>query len=182
MEGITRILITGMKHSGKSTAGRSAAETLGADFLDMDDLIEDLFLKDTGERLNPREIYQRGRDIFQNLEYKAADLLSRRNGSFFAASGGGICDNEAACVRLENFIWVYIEEDPVILFERIKNGGIPAFLTSEDPYGEFLNLYKHRSALYKKLCNIRITAGGRRPPEICSEIIKKLKEGGYGGK
>jgi len=178
----TPILITGLKHSGKSTAARSAAGALKADFLDMDDLIEKLHLAEEGIRLSARDIYRRGREIFQRYESAAAEELAIRGGGFIAAAGGGLCDNDDACLRMKDFIWIYLEEKPEILFNRIKKGGIPAFLTSKDPYNEFINLCNMRSTRYDELCNMKIIAGGRNPLEICREITKRILEEGNGWK
>lgn len=171
-----------MKHSGKSTAGRIIAEKLSTVFIDMDDAIEELFSADSGEKIGARDIYRKGRDIFQNYELAAAETIAGKTGIFIAAAGGGICDNPVACSKLSGFIWIYIDESPKLLFERIIRGGIPAFLTSTDPYNDFIALYNRRTAFYDKLCNIKITAGGRSPSNICSEIIEKLMEAGYGRK
>jgi len=178
----TPILITGLKHSGKSTAARKAAEVLNADFLDMDEIIEKLHLNEEGIKLSARAIYRKGRDIFQKYESAAAEFLARRSGGFIAAAGGGVCDNDDACRRMKEFIWIYLEEKPELLFDRIKKGGIPAFLTSKDPYNEFINLCNMRSARYDELCDIKIIAGGRSPAEIYSEITKKILEDGNGWK
>ncbi len=178
----TPILITGMKHSGKSTARRIIADELATDFTDLDDTIEQLYSAGTGRILSTREIYRLGKSIFQDYEVKAAETLARRRGIFTAAAGGGICDNASACARLREFTWVYIDENPRLLFERIIRGGIPAFLDPEDPFSDFIKVYDRRTAIYDKLCNIKITAGGRGPADICVEIIEKLTEAGYGRK
>ena len=171
-----------MKHSGKSTAGKIIAKSFSTAFFDVDKRIEELFFEDTGRSLSSREIYRIGRDVFRDYEKKAAEELSTREVFITVAAGGGICDNPEACRALEDFTWIFIDEAPRLLFERIKKGGIPPFLTSDDPYTEFLQLYNHRVKAYDKLSNIKITAGGRRQPEICLEIIEKLREAGYGRK
>lgn len=178
----TAILITGMKHSGKSTAGRIIARELSTNFTDLDDLIEEIYSDENGETLSCREIFQKGRTVFQDYEVKAARKLAGTHGIFTAAAGGGICDNQSACEKMKSFTWIYIEETPDLLFKRISAEGIPPFLNTEEPYADFIKLYNRRTPIYDKLCNIKITAAGRMPAEICSEIIEKLTGAGYGRK
>ena len=169
-----------MKHSGKSSLAALAAKALRTSFFDMDDLLKELYRSENGEDLSSRQIYRRGREIFMSWELKAARVLAGREGFFIAAAGGGICENDGACDVLKDFTWVYIDEKAEVLFDRIKRGGIPPFLSAEDPYNDFLRLYRNRTSIYDKLCNIRVQADGRKPDQICAEIIDRLTEAGYG--
>ena len=156
-----------------------------AAFTDIDDTAEEIYFNETCERLSSREIYKRGgRELFMSFELKASKLITLRTAEApqIAAAGGGICDNLPAIEILKkNFIIFYIDEDADILYDRIIRKGIPAFLSAGKPYDDFMKLYDKRSTNYEKLCNIRISGGGRSTKAIAGEIITKLREDGYAG-
>lgn len=179
------VLLTGMKHCGKSSTARLIASHFTRPFIDIDDKAEELYFAATGERLSSREIYKRfGRNMFMTYELKASELVSRKadRGVLVAAAGGGICDNDRALEILkDNFIFIYIEEIAELLYERIIKKGVPAFLSDQNPYDDFLKLYSKRSTIYEKLCNIHISGGGRSTKAVADEIIERLMEDGYAG-
>lgn len=139
------ILLTGVKHCGKSTVGRLLAEEWGVPFFDLDDLVETNCADETGRTLSCRDIYREyGKPNFIRYEAAAAERLkelagSRSSGSgpvsriaAVAALGGGTAENREAISALESFgLFVLFDADPEELFERIKRGGIPPFLLSK---------------------------------------------------
>ena len=182
---IKPILLTGLKHCGKSSSGSLLSEHFNSCFIDLDDEVERIYSEQFGERLSPREIYKtRGRDTFQQMELLASERLASGSAAapLISAAGGGICDNIPAVNILKaNFLFVYIDEKAELLYERIIKNGIPAFLSKDNPYEDFLVLYKKRSKEYNKLSNIHIIAGGRSTGAVANEIINKLMEDGYAG-
>ncbi|MDC7127357.1 MAG: shikimate kinase [Spirochaetales bacterium] len=176
------VLITGMKHCGKSSVGKQLSEIFNISFYDMDSLLEDIYQKENSKKLSSREIYKEGRDVFQNYEKISAEKLSLKseNSILVSAAGGGLCDNEKAVKILKpSFLFIYIEEKADILFERIIAKGIPAFLSPENPYKDFLELYKKRTNIYNSLSDIKISACGKNIPELCVLTANKLVEEDY---
>lgn len=162
--------------------GRILAESLSTVLSDLDDITEEIFFREEDERLSSRKIYRRDPELFQSFELKAAVELSSSSVPIIAAAGGGICDNTAAVDRLKNsFIFVYIEEDAEVLYKRIIKGGIPAFLSEDQPLEDFISLYKTRTEKYDRLCNIKITAAGRTAEAISRELLQMLRRDGYAG-
>jgi shikimate kinase len=115
-------LLTGPKHSGKSTVGRILAETWGCPFIDLDILI--------GEQCgrSPRELYREGAEVFRKAEAAALSSLlttpvrlkgdrralhcpwpeeAQKTGvpaETVIAPGGGLIDNEEALRLLEGVL------------------------------------------------------------------------------
>ena len=178
---IKPLLLTGMKHCGKSTVGRFLSETFSVPFEDIDELVEDLYFRENGERLSSRDIYRQGEDVFRLLESEAASACSHRAADkpLIAASGGGIIDNPAALFNFRGFCIIFISESADILFSRIISGGLPAFLPETGTYKAFLKLYSLRTAEYDKLSNITVTAAGRNADWVAEEISRLLTEKGY---
>ena len=178
------ILITGIKHSGKSTVGKLLSYRYSADFYDLDGLAEHIFHAETGESLNSRQIYRRGREVFREYEYKAVCEAAgiSENKPLICAAGGGICDNRSALKTAgEAFVIVYIFEEADVLYKRIIRGGIPAFLSETDPYRNFLRLYETRTAIYDNIADIKVFSAGRTAAEISSDIEKRLREENHAG-
>ncbi|MDR1363766.1 MAG: shikimate kinase, partial [Spirochaetaceae bacterium] len=139
------LVLTGPKHSGKSSAGRALQEILGWGFVDVDALIEER------EGVSARVLYGRGRDIFQKAEEEA--VISLQTGftadkGLIVAAGGGLSDNEGAVtslVRNPLAVFVYLEVDSGTAWDRIKkSGGLPAFLDVEDPEAAHALLHERR--------------------------------------
>lgn len=178
------MLITGLKHSGKTSTGRLLAGKFGTSLIDTDDLLEEIYRVETGYNLSSRDIYRKGRDLFQNFEASAAEkaALAAKEDNIVCSAGGGICENGRALEFLtETFTVVYISEIVEILYKRIIKNGIPAFLSEENPFEDFNLIYKTRDTKYDKICDIKIEAAGRSISEICLKIIEKLTEEGYAG-
>ena len=176
------ILITGLKHCGKSSSGRCLAELYSTPFVDVDDIAEEIFAEENKLKLSSREIYRRGREVFQEYEYKASNKISADAEKYrlVCSAGGGICDNSRALKSFtENFCIIFISEKPEILYERIIRNGIPAFLSAEHPYKDFIGIYETRNLIYDKINDIKITAEGKPVSKICRLISERLLEEGY---
>jgi shikimate kinase len=115
------ILITGPKHTGKSSAGYIASQLMKGVFIDLDELVE----HQTGR--SPRTLYREGPHIFRKAEAAALKSLfdtpenvqasCQPNGGardslhdvknkepLIVAAGGGLIDNEDAMALLKNSV------------------------------------------------------------------------------
>ena len=186
------ILITGPKHSGKTAAGAFLAELLGAEFIDLDELVE----RQTGK--SPRSLFKEGPRVFRQAEARAlADVLSLtlpgsagRGRDFGAArivsAGGGLVDNAGALELLgrpefsgNHTAIVCLEVSADTAWKRIrgaarKTGEWPAFLSVENPRETHAALHARRSAAYGKLASLRINGEGRSAEAIAREIALRL--------
>ncbi|MBI9101423.1 MAG: hypothetical protein JEY99_03330 [Spirochaetales bacterium] len=150
------LILMGMKHTGKSTLGRTIAKKRNLPFYDLDDLLEKEAQKmgrDFPESVRPvcREIYRYSKDLFQKLELMAGEMAASimEKETIVLALGGGAIENRGlmeilkAAGRL-----IFLDESADLLYERIIRGGIPSFLDPENPKGSFLTIYEKRCALY----------------------------------
>lgn len=152
----------GMKHCGKSTHGRFIAEKFTFPFDDLDNLIEKLYLKETGTAKTFREIFkERGREGFQKLEYDAlatwlkAAAVEGKNGVL--ALGGGVASNPAVLKLLKSGgKFVYIKQPEELLYERIIRKGVPPFLDEKRPQESFSELYRQRTAVYEQAADLTV--------------------------
>jgi shikimate kinase len=172
------ILLTGPKHSGKTSAGKAMAEFCSGTFIDLDEMVE----QRTGK--SPRTLYKEGPEIFKKAEAESLrELLNSEKGSakqhdIIVAAGGGLIDNsEALSLLADNAVLlVYLEVSAKTAWKRIekaseKTGELPPFLDTENPEETHRVLHERRAASYKDLAHIIINAENKKPEAIAREII-----------
>jgi len=178
------IILTGQKHSGKTTAGRALAKLCLCEFIDLDESV----LERTGK--SPRQLYAEGQAVFQKAEADAAAALFKTDdaGADSActdrkrrviATGGGIIDNEEAVVVLKKSgaRIVYLNIPAEIAWERIAAAKeLPLFLQTENPRETHRALHERRGAAYLQLADIVVKAGTQSADEVAAEIFSKITE------
>lgn len=165
------IVLTGIKHSGKSTVGKALAAAASLYFYDVDSIIEE------NEGITVRSLYtERGEAGFKEAEYQAVIKIlttienNEQSGKTVISTGGGICANDKALSLLrENGIFIFIDVSEKVSISRIienskRSGSYPAYISKHNPETEddvrriYHTFYKERVSLYKKLADISIEA------------------------
>lgn len=169
------VILTGPKHSGKTSAGKAFASLCSCGFIDIDELI----LQKTGK--TPRQLFSEGPAVFQKAETEVAAALFGANteGRRVIAAGGGIIDNAEAVALLKQSgtIAIYLNISAESAWERITNapdGELPPFLRTENPRETHRTLHERRAAAYLQFADIVIEAEGKTPEEVAQEIRKSL--------
>lgn len=144
------IALTGFMGSGKSSVGRELARMIGADFIDLDELIVGR------EARSIREIFEEGEAAFRRAEFAALkDLVdgrkdSRREGNapetlVLALGGGTMTYPDSLGLVLENTVSVYLRAGLDTIRRRIG---------PEDPsrplYARCEELLQSRAPLYSR--------------------------------
>lgn len=169
---LKHLFFLGIKHSGKSSLAAVSAEFLGWEFLDSDSLVEAVIPQDYTVRTFYAEM---GKHQFMELELEAVKkvLEEHHSNPFCLALGGGACDNHSLMDLCRSWgVQVFLDTPEEILFRRIISGGIPPFLSRDDPGGSFSSLFQERRKLYLKNCDVRITAGDQSLSE-CREFLEE---------
>ncbi|MDR1148917.1 MAG: shikimate kinase [Spirochaetaceae bacterium] len=176
MSPVPLLVLTGPKHSGKTSAGYALREVLGWDFADLDAVIE------KREGVTARTLYRRGRDVFQKAETEAVISLQTdftTGKPMIVAGGGGLIDNDEAVTAFAKnpgAIIVYLEVSAATAWSRIEGSGngLPPFLNVENPKLAHAALHERRAAAYRKLARIIINAEKKTPGQIALEIVKHI--------
>jgi shikimate kinase len=168
------LVICGMKHCGKSTHGRFIARKLSCPFIDTDELLEAKYFELEKNPLNSREIYNlNGEDYFRSLEADVIHSLvaeKDEDKTQVIALGGGVPSNPQLGPELKKLgRFIYIKNEPPVLFKRIAAKGLPKFLQGEKPYEKFLQLYYERERRYIELADLTV--------EFAKDV--PVKEAGY---
>jgi len=198
------IILTGPKHSGKSSAGKALASILRrkndqtvCTFIDIDELIT----QQTGE--TPRQLYAKTPSIFQRAEAEAVSSIlmtypastacpvsnssNQKNNFLIIAAGGGIIDNAEALSVLKKFdvAIVYLNISADLAWSRIiysaptsKDGKqtkeLPPFLQTENPQETHRALHERRAAAYHQFAGIIIEAEGKTPDQVAAEVLDTI--------
>jgi len=171
------IILTGPKHSGKTSAGKAFALLYSCSFIDLDEQIQRI----TGK--SPRQLFSESAVIFQKAETDAMKAVAsdkiKEGERRIIAAGGGIIDNPDAIAILKKSgaTVVYLNISAAVAWQRITNsanGELPPFLRTENPQETHRSLHERRSAAYLRLANIVIDADGKTSKEIAAEILQRL--------
>jgi len=170
------IILTGPKHSGKTSAGKALALLCSCSFIDIDELI----LQRTGK--SPRQLFNEGSAVFQKAETEAIEAVASAGtdtgqGRRIIAAGGGIIDNPdaVAILKKSGATVVYLNISAAAAWQRISaKGELPPFLKTENPQETHRSLHKRRAAAYLHIANIVIEAEGKTSKEIAAEILQHL--------
>ena len=165
------IVLTGMMGSGKTVVGKLLAKKRGMRFFDMDSQIE----KSAKKKI--KDIFaDDGESVFRKMERELVKCLSLLD-DLVLSTGGGIVLNPVNIKDLrKNGKIVFLKAKPEVLFERIKKEKHRPLINVEDPLVELRRIYGKRKKLYAD-CNLCVNTAGKKPEEICAEIIKKIKGG-----
>ncbi len=172
------VFLTGFMGSGKSTIGPILAKQLGYDFIDVDDLIQEV---------EGREIVdifrEKGELYFRNIERKILIESVLKLSKFVVALGGGTITFSDNLYLVKKFgILIYLKARPDVLVERIKfKTDRPLLL---DPAGNILpenllfdrviTLLKVREPYYLQ-ADFFVSTDDRSVEETVEEILKKLE-------
>jgi shikimate kinase len=178
---IHKIILIGMKSSGKTTIGQVLAQETGLPFTDMDAQIEQLHLLQKNEELPFREIFkQYGGDYFRTMETAALEAMTSSEDaeSFVLATGGGLPlaeENQAILKRLGTVIYLDVDSD--VLLARIVRGGIPAFFPyPDDPEKSLDEILATRRPVYQGISQLTIPCRDETPDAVAKLIIDQLGE------
>ncbi|WP_321419487.1 shikimate kinase [uncultured Desulfobacter sp.] len=160
------IALIGMPAVGKSTVGVLLAKQLGYDFLDTDILIQ------TKENMTlPQIIKKKGLKGFLDIE--AAHVLGLGTELQVISTGGSVIYRERAMRHLKKIATVvYLYADLPTLLTRLSD--IEGRGVAIDPSSSIDTLYKERTSLYDKFCDIKIVCGENQPGQVAADVAATL--------
>ena len=153
--------LIGFKSCGKSTIGRRLAGLMGAEFVDLDQRIEDWYEQHHASRLTFREIYRQvGQEAFGRIEQQVLEEIEAKGRMILSVGGATVMNERNRQVIKQAGKAIYIMVDPESLYERIMADGVPAFFDADDPHGSFDRLFEQRTPVYETVADYRIETTG----------------------
>ncbi len=174
---MVKLYFTGIKHSGKTTQARLAAERLSLPFADADDLILSRI-----EEPTVREFYRNnGKKAFMEKELEAVREYAENHDSFILSLGGGASDNTPLMDFMkETGRIIYLKREESGMLPVILKHGVPAFLDPDDIESSFHKIYTERDTIYSSYADLTVDLGPYRDKaETSDTLLGILKENGY---
>jgi shikimate kinase len=170
------VFLTGFMGSGKTTIGPILANTLGFEYLDVDQHVE----KKTNKLV--AEIFSsEGEQAFRALEREVLLELTELNHCVISLGGGTIANEENCQLVLQKGILVYLKLSPEEIIQRVQYRSDRPML--KDAHGNqlsppelknrVLDLMSRREQFYAR-ADVVITADNMRVGVTVDEIIKNI--------
>ncbi len=174
-----KIVLTGPKGAGKTTLGAKTARLLDIPFYETDEVIENIYANDKGEKLSCREIYiKEGESFFRNLEKLAVSEISQKDWCLVSTGGSTMINHESRSLLRKNSLVVLLKAPDELLWSRIKQGGIPPFLACENGYEihceRNLRLYESAEHIADLVFEIDHERSGSLHHDLADEIMNLL--------
>jgi shikimate kinase len=159
-----RIWLIGMMGSGKTSAGRRAADHLGVRFTDTDEMVEAL------DGRPVREIWSlEGEESFRALEREVVSSLDQVDG--IIATGGGVVLDEENRVRMQGMV-VWLEARPSTIVARLGDDRTrPLAAGPGSPEERVALILAERSPIYQALATHRVETDRRDIGDVAEAII-----------
>lgn len=137
------IILCGFMGSGKTVTGKSLANRLNMDFIDIDTFIEEQ------EKTSINDIFEKkGEEYFRCIETKAAITLGNLQNTVISCGGGTVLKQENLAALKQNGEVFYLSVTPETVIKRLKNNSSRPLL-AEDKEVKIKTLLKSRSPIYE---------------------------------
>ncbi len=165
-----RIILTGFRGTGKTTAGEILAGRLGLPFLDTDRIIEE-----RAEKKIPAIFRERGEPGFREMEREV--IASLPPDGVVVGTGGGAVLDPVNVERLRRGSLVFLlQAGEETIARRIVGSDRPS-LTGKPPAEEVGVLLRERQPAYLRAADFCIDTGKRPSAGVAGEILRIMGEG-----
>lgn len=168
-----KIILTGYRCVGKSSAGRLIAERLRLPFYDTDEMIE----KNTGRKI--REIVEKeGWEMFRQKEHEVIRSLKDLKEGVIALGGGAVMDGgNVECLR-DNGIFVWLRAETETIIQRLESDNrstaLRPSLSGKDVREETAEIIAAREPVYRSIAGIVVKTDRQDVVEIADRICHHL--------
>jgi len=165
------IALIGFMGTGKTAVGKTLAEKLGKEFIELDSLIE----QKSGKTI-PEIFQQDGEITFRELEIEVTKEVSQRRNAVIAC-GGGVVLNKINTDRLKKeCLIVYLTASPRVILKRTSTyENERPLLKVVDRASEIQRLLKFRKPFYERAADITVDTSKLDINSVVEQIISKVK-------
>lgn len=165
------VVLIGFMGTGKSAIGRSVAKILNYQFVDTDQMVEEV----TGLTIN--KIFRKFGEIrFRSEEALVINKLVGKE-NLVIATGGGMVLNEQNVEKLKKLgVLVLLTAKPEVILERVSRKNTRPLLAKGKTLDSIKSLIAEREESYHRSADITIDTSGRDIEESAQLIVKLVKE------
>lgn len=171
---VRSVILIGMPGSGKSTIGRSVAESCDMRFIDTDDLLKEKLGMSLQEYIDVH-----GRDAFAKEEERFLTGFETGEEKVVVATGGSaVLYPEAVANLKKQGTVVFLDCDLPTLKKRLWNFESRGIVleSDEDKEKAILDLYMEREPLYYKACDVRIDQNRKSRNAVVKQLISEVRK------
>ncbi len=155
------LLLVGLPGSGKTAAGRRAAEMLGAPFVDVDEQVEAI-----------RQIFaERGEPAFRELERRAVEAALAGPQGVVAPGGGWAAQGANMEYAAGRALVVYLRTAPSMAATRAAPEGSRPLLDAPDPAVRMEELLAARGGFYEGAEAV-VPTDGSSVEEVAAALVQ----------
>ena len=173
MTSTRNIILIGPMGSGKTTVGKMLAKTLGRDFVDTDQCIEDAL------EVSISWIFdQEGEVGFRLRETKMLKQQLQRSGLVIATGGGIVTVEENRKILAESdCLIIYLRPDLKVLYRRLSQSKKrPLIDNDEDKQQQIEKLFEQRDPLYTQVADITHNSGNSSINKQAQQLSAAIHE------
>ena len=169
------IVLIGYRCCGKTSAGRSIAESLGREFIDTDEMI----IEKAGCSID-EIVSGHGWEYFRKLEKDIIKNVSSMENMVIATGGGVVTDAEnLKNLKANGFVvWLYADTNAIKkrLNEDKRSAANRPSLTGGSPSDEIKKVLEQRNPLYKNAGDMAVDTTQLSINEVADMIVEKVRK------
>jgi 3-dehydroquinate synthase len=165
---MSNLILTGFMGTGKTTIAKMAAERLGCDTIDMDDIITGRMGKSVAQIFADE-----GEPFFRALEASLCHEMSVPRGMVISTGGGTLIPQaNFHAISGNGNVVICLNARPEDIFKRleVEPRGRPMVDNENDRYAAALKLLEKRRPAYARI-RLQVETSGRTPESIAQEVI-----------
>ncbi len=163
-----RLVLVGLRGSGKTSAGIEAAARIGAAFVDLDQRIE------ARGRTIPQIFAEAGEAGFRALEREVIAELQPPDPAVIATGGGAVLHPENRARLRQLGTVVYLAAEPAVLAARVADSDRPP-LVDGGPEAEARTLLSIRDPLYREVADHVVPTDSLSVAEVAARLVALAK-------
>lgn len=165
------VVLVGFMGTGKSAIGRVVAKLLKYQFVDTDQMVEEV----TG--LTISQIFKKYGEIrFRSEELLAAKKLADKQNLVIATGGGMPINPQIVEILKKNGVFVLLTTDPEIILKRVSRKNTRPLLAKGKTLDSINKLIAERSESYAGCADITIDTSGKDIEDSAQQIVQLIKE------
>jgi len=163
------IIITGFMGTGKSIVAEELARKLKMEFIDMDQIIEEV------QGMSISDIFNRyGEKYFREQENKLVKELSRKENIVIATGGGTLLSSDNTRILSQKGNIICLHTDPQTIYNRVKGKNNRPLLKEKNALSEINRLLEERKKIYDNI-KWKIDTTNFTTQEVVDKIVNLLK-------